>query len=225
MSRSSEEYGEDYFERGQELGISGYSNYRWIPELTIPMCAEICERMSISRGATILDYGCAKGYMVSAFRLLGRDAFGVDASEYAIEHAHEIARGQIFWSGSDGIWTQSSDFLIAKDVLEHMEPEKIGQVRPSLANRALIVVPLGDGERYVIPQYEHDVTHKIRQPLDWWAEKMRSIGWKVDAATYEWGTLKANWVRRYPKGNGFLELSRPSRARAHPPQTKFRASG
>ena len=28
------DYTEDYYLRGKELGISNYENYRWIPELT-----------------------------------------------------------------------------------------------------------------------------------------------------------------------------------------------
>ena len=64
-------YNEDYYENGLALGCSGYSNYRWIPELTIPMAYHIINGLNISENSRILDYGCAKGYLVSAFKLLG----------------------------------------------------------------------------------------------------------------------------------------------------------
>ena len=75
-------FNEDYYERGLEKGISGYSNYRWMPELTIPMCAMLNESLGIKLGQRILDFGCAKGFIVRAFRLLHREAWGYDPSEY-----------------------------------------------------------------------------------------------------------------------------------------------
>ena len=47
MNYKQSNYSEDYYERGIELGISGYSNYRWIPELTIPMCYEMINILNI----------------------------------------------------------------------------------------------------------------------------------------------------------------------------------
>jgi len=68
-------FNEDYYERGVELGISGYSNYRWMPELTIPMCHEMINILNIKDDETILDFGCAKGYVVKGFRLLHKIAY------------------------------------------------------------------------------------------------------------------------------------------------------
>ena len=36
-------FDEDYYERGAETGKSLYSHYRWMPELTIPMCHHIAK--------------------------------------------------------------------------------------------------------------------------------------------------------------------------------------
>ena len=38
---SSEKYDKDYFKNGIASGKSCYSNYRWLPELTIPMAYNI----------------------------------------------------------------------------------------------------------------------------------------------------------------------------------------
>ena len=39
--KAEEYFNEDYYERGAETGKSLYSHYRWMPELTIPMCQNI----------------------------------------------------------------------------------------------------------------------------------------------------------------------------------------
>ena len=77
-------YNRDYYESGIENGISGYRNYRWMPELTIRMAHCLIQDLSIDKSHSVLDYGCAKGFLVKALRLLDIDAFGLDVSEYAI---------------------------------------------------------------------------------------------------------------------------------------------
>lgn len=97
-------YDEDYYERGIENGVSCYTNYRWLPELTIPMAATMIEYLGIDMGDRILDFGCAKGYLVKAFRLLHREAYGFDISDYARENAHDDIRKYVsndlrMWGG------------------------------------------------------------------------------------------------------------------------------
>ena len=88
----SELYDENYFERGLQLGISGYTSYSWMPELTLKMAEFLAEDLNL-RNKTALDFGCAKGYLVKALRIYGIEAYGYDASEYAISQApKEIGR-------------------------------------------------------------------------------------------------------------------------------------
>lgn len=69
-------YDREYFEYGVETGKSNYQNYRWIPELTIPMAMTIIDLLGIKPNESVLDYGCAKGYLVKALRMLHRNAWG-----------------------------------------------------------------------------------------------------------------------------------------------------
>ena len=55
-----------------------------MPELTLPLAHHIAVDCNLDKHQTICDFGCAKGYLVYALRLLGYDAYGVDISEYAI---------------------------------------------------------------------------------------------------------------------------------------------
>ena len=49
-------YDEEYFERGIESHKSCYTNYRWIPELTIPLAFRLIEYLRISSSEKILDF-------------------------------------------------------------------------------------------------------------------------------------------------------------------------
>ena len=52
-------YDKDYYENGVAKGISGYENYRWIPELTYPMAYSVCKSLKIKKNDKVLEYGCA----------------------------------------------------------------------------------------------------------------------------------------------------------------------
>jgi len=52
---NEELFGEDYYERGVEKKISGYTNYRYIPTRSYEEASSLKERW---RTGTVLDYGC-----------------------------------------------------------------------------------------------------------------------------------------------------------------------
>ena len=198
-------YDRDYFECGIESGKSCYSNYRWIPELTIPMAFRLIEYLNILPSDKILDFGCAKGYLVKAFRLLYREAFGYDISDYARATAPADIKNYIL----DDYHTENYDWVISKDVFEHIPYEEIDDTIKSLsivAKKIFCVVPLGENNRYVIPAYELDATHIIRENLHWWENRFMENGLKVQVACYKVKHIKENW-ESYEKGNGFFILS------------------
>ena len=202
---SSCEFDEDYFERGVEMGKSLYSNYRWMPELTIPLASTLCEQLGIPEGTRVLDFGCAKGYLVYALRLLGREAYGVDISRYALAECPKEVYSYLRYS-LDGLNQRSFDWIIAKDVLEHIPEDKVTELLRDLRNigkNCWAAIPLGEDGKYIIPAYELDKTHKIRRSLEWWSGRFVDAGWMVMSAKTSMPHVKENWLQhRY--GNGFF---------------------
>tara|TARA_A100001515_G_scaffold136072_2_gene127480 strand:+ start:3981 stop:4601 length:621 start_codon:yes stop_codon:yes gene_type:complete len=202
-------YNEDYYERGVQLGISGYTNYRWMPDLTIPMCKRLIEYLDLPRVESILDFGCAKGYMVKGFQELGYRCDGTDISEYAIEQAPAEIKDRLFLYSKENLFGRWYNTVIAKDVFEHIEPTALSDILLQLTtvtDRIFCAVPLGDGEKYIVPEYEGDITHVIREPKCWWTEHFRRSGWKTQYFSFLMDGIKDNWSH-YPKGNGFFILS------------------
>lgn len=206
MNYNIEKYNVDYFENGIINGVSLYENYRWIPELTIPMCHSLILNLDIKDTDFILDYGCAKGYVVRAFRLLGYSAYGTDISEYALSTApNEISK--FLFSVENIPKDIHFDWCIAKDVFEHISYSEIVDTIKQImeiSTNLFVVVPLGDGEKYIIPSMELDRTHVIRESLEWWENMFKDCGFDVTYSKNNMGTLKDKWVEPFPNGNGFF---------------------
>lgn len=204
-------YDEAYYERGVETGKSCYSNYRWLPELTVPMAMTMIDLLGIRSTQSVLDFGCAKGYCVKAFRTLRREAYGIDVSPYAIEHVDaDVAPYCSLVDDLEG-WsiTHRYDHVIAKDVLEHVSYDDIDSTLAAfsrMTHSVLVVVPLGEGGiegRYHIPAYDLDVTHQIRESAEWWQERLArhfaAVRWE-----YHVPGLKDNWFKVHEQGNAVL---------------------
>ena len=63
---SGELFGENYYINGIESGISNYVDYKWMPELTLPMAKSFIDIFGIERNSTVMDWGCARAYFVKA---------------------------------------------------------------------------------------------------------------------------------------------------------------
>lgn len=202
-------YDEDYYLRGRETGKSLYSDYRWLPTLTIPMVQRIVEHLGAQKRHTVLDFGCARGYTVKALRILGYDAYGVDCSSWAIENADPEVREYLRLSDT---LMHEFDWVLAKDVLEHV-PEAVDCIR-SIQHHARLgvfaVVPLAavDGAPYVLQDYEKDVTHIHRLTLSTWVSYFLRPGWTVTASYRVPGVKDNHYITGFEPGDGFIVARR-----------------
>lgn len=197
-------FDEKYFEDGVRSRVSAYENYRWMPERSIREASSIINNISFT---TVLDFGCAKGFMVHALRLLGKEAHGVDVSEYAVTNCHPKVKEYLTVVDTAEDIKGGWDLIIAKDVLEHIPKEEIPSVLTALRRRCktiFVAVPLGDGTRYRIREYEMDITHVTKESEEWWLTTLVDAGFKIKYFDYEFGHLKENWTVPHPYGNAFI---------------------
>jgi len=197
-------FDEDYYEHGVESRKSCYSNYRWIPELTIPMAMSIIDHMEIRKHQTILDFGCAKGYLVKAFRLLNRPAWGVDISQYAIDNADPMVKDYV------SIYTPKNyifDFCIAKDVFEHIPiPDLKSILRQITARRMFAVIPLGEGGIFRAPSNNMDITHCTCMGEIEWQELFADCDWSIESFSFRIAGIKDSYSKMDPTAHGFFTM-------------------
>jgi|SRR5579863_1056821 ubiquinone/menaquinone biosynthesis C-methylase UbiE len=89
--RISKQFGRDYFDGDRRHGYGGY-NYH--PRFWTDTVRFIRDQYQLAEDASILDIGCAKGFMLYDFAQLMPKArlAGIDVSEYAVEHALEAVK-------------------------------------------------------------------------------------------------------------------------------------
>jgi SAM-dependent methyltransferase len=212
--KKSSLYDKDYFEKGITTGKSCYMNYRWMPELTIKMTHCLIKHLKLKETDKVLDYGCAKGFMVKAFRILDIPAYGCDISPYAIDNADADIRhycALIKKSSKLIPFGFNFDWIITKDVLEHMDEKTLDTFLKcsfKKAKKAFHVVPLAENNSFIVPEYNKDVTHVLAKNVSWWREKFESFGWVTASFSYRVRGIKDNWTERYKYGNGFFGLER-----------------
>jgi len=198
----------DYYENGLETGKSSYTNYRWMPEYTIPMAVAIIDYLGIARGQSVLEFGSAKGYLVKALRMLGRKAFGFDVSGYAVAHTDESVKpfNTLIKQPKDIVGTY--DFCVAKDVLEHIPVRTLpGYMKALKAKTIFVCVPLGEAGVYRAKVNNLDPSHVVCEDEFWWHDFFETIGLVVERVAFNVPGIKEAYYKTSPKGHGFFVLN------------------
>ncbi|MDD5208133.1 MAG: hypothetical protein PHV36_01985 [Elusimicrobiales bacterium] len=215
---SSHKYNEDYFENGVAKGLSGYQNFTWMPTRSISEAVAICNKIEFQEA---IDYGCAKGFLVKALRLLGKSVIGLDVSKYAVGNALPEVKKHVFHIASHkDILKYKTELLLGKDVLEHVEEAVVPElldIFSKMCTKAFFVIPLGDNDRFRIREYEIDHTHVTRKDEEWWINQFLRAGFKLEKFDYSFGYLKEKWTKNDNRfGNGFFYLTKKTRRKARP---------
>ena len=118
----SEIYNEEYYHNG--CGPIPYEE----PEHWVEFFGMIADRIvNDLHPRTVLDAGCAMGYLVAALRDRGVEAYGVDISEYAISKVREdvrpFCRVASLTEAFPNDLLQHYDLVVTIEVLEHLYAE------------------------------------------------------------------------------------------------------
>lgn len=165
----AEIYDEFYYRHG--CGTLPYErNSGWLK-----FFAGIAERMARDiRPRTVLDAGCAMGFLVEGLRDRTVQAFGVDVSDYALSQVREDIKPYC-WQGSilDTL-PQSYDLIVCIEVLEHL---------PRAQSEAALVNLCRYTDDVLFSSSPHDyqeATHFNVQPPEYWAEQFAWQGFIHD---------------------------------------------
>jgi SAM-dependent methyltransferase len=119
---------------------------------------------------SVLDAGCAKGFLVEALRDRGVEAFGIDVSEYAIGEVHESIAEYCQVGSLTAPLPRRYDLITCVEVVEHIPAEEAETVIATLcaATDRLLLSTTPDGYA--------EVTHLNVQPPEFWSTLLAREG-------------------------------------------------
>ena len=166
--KESNPFDEYYFQRG--CGRPYERDEEWLN-----FFASIADRIvNDFQPRTVLDAGCAKGFLVEALRERGVEAYGLDISDYAISSVHENVK-DFCWVGSvtDPL-PMEYDLIVCIEVLEHMEKAESETAIRNLCTSSKDILFSSTPFDY------KEATHFNVQPPEYWAEAFAKQGYIRD---------------------------------------------
>jgi cyclopropane fatty-acyl-phospholipid synthase-like methyltransferase len=139
---------------------------------------------------TVLDAGCAMGFLVEALRDRGVDATGIDISEYAISQVRADVKPYCRQGSVIDPLPGRYDLIVSIEVLEHLDTEDAIRAVSNLCSAT---------SDFIFSSTPHDyreVTHVNVQPPEWWAEVFARQGFFRDVE-YDPSTFISPWAVRY----------------------------
>jgi GT2 family glycosyltransferase/SAM-dependent methyltransferase len=113
---------------------------------------------------TVLDAGCAMGFLVEMLRKRGVEAYGIDISEYAIANVHEDIRPFCWIASVVDPLAQKYDLIVCIEVLEHLKPAEAEKAIANLCQYTTQVLFSSTPSDY------GEATHFNVRPPSYWAE-------------------------------------------------------
>jgi SAM-dependent methyltransferase len=139
----------------------------------------------------VLDAGCALGLLVEALRERGVEAFGLDLSPYAIEHAHDSVKAFCRTGSITGDLGGDFDLIVSIEVVEHMPAR---EAEEAIAN---ICAHTSDVLFSSSPVDHREPTHINVQQPEYWAEQFARHGFFRDV-DYDASFIQP-WAVRFRK--------------------------
>lgn len=154
---------------------------------------------------SVLDAGCAMGFLVETLRDREVEAYGVDVSEYAISQVHPSVREHCWAASLTEPLPRSYDLITCVEVIEHIDPADAEKVIANLCNATDRLLLSTSPFDYAEP------THVNVQPPEVWSSMLAREGFLRDVdhdASYltPWAALYrrtdepvSETVRRYDR--------------------------
>lgn len=184
-------FGKEYFDGSRVQGYGGYVyDGRWKS-----VARRLKEHYDLSEVASILDVGCAKGFLLHDLKELMPRAIlaGIDVSQYAYQNSMESVRPFIRIGDAKHLpWPgQSFDLVLAINAIHNLElsecKQALREIQRVSCKHAYVVVDAYRTEEQKQRLLEWILTAKTFMHVDEWKQVFREVGYTGD---YYWFTLE-----------------------------------
>jgi SAM-dependent methyltransferase len=182
------EFGKDFFDGDRK---NGYGGFNYMPKFWQPVIPTFQEYWKLNSNSSLLDVGCAKGFMLYDLSLLipNIKLAGIDVSEYAIENAVKEVKPFVTVANSINLPfdDNSFDVVISINTVHNLEREECAKAlqeieRVSKGN-SYITVDAYRNEEEKKRMFDWNLTAKTIMSVDEWVIFFNEIGYTGD---YYW---------------------------------------
>ncbi len=181
-------FGKDFFDGDRK---NGYGGFNYMPKFWQPVIPTFQEYWNLNSNSSLLDVGCAKGFMLYDLSLMipGIQIAGIDISEYAIDNAMDQIKP--FVSVADAINLpypdNSFDVVISINTVHNLERNECAKALQEIERvskgKSYITVDAYRNEEEKIRMYDWNLTAKTIMSVDEWILFFNEIGYTGD---YYW---------------------------------------
>lgn len=167
-------YDAEYFTAGTKSNYKPYTGGAWVRRLSRLILDQL-------RPSSVLEVGCAYGFVVAEMRRKGVEAYGFDVSEFAISQSQAPA---YTWVGSaddkESFSPSGVDLIVSTEMLEHLSERQIRLFldNAKIAKRMLLLFGIEGGS-----EMHEDDGHVTFQPKRWWERVFVEHGWSMGDAS------------------------------------------
>ena len=181
-------FGEEFFDGDRSHGYGGF-NYQ--PRFWQPVIPTFRAHWGLTSDSSVLDVGCAKGFMMHDFAELipGITVKGIDVSEYAVKNSIEDMRPHVEVADAKSLpyEDKSFDYVISVTTIHNLERAELIQSLREIERVARL------GSFITVDAYRNDkekermlawnLTAKTVLHVDEWKELFKDAGYTGD---YHW---------------------------------------
>lgn len=179
------QFGKDFFDGDRK---NGYGGFNYMPRFWQPVIPTFQEYWGLTAESSLLDVGCAKGFMLYDLSLLipGITVKGVDISSYAIENAVESMRRHVSVANAIDLpfENKSFDVVISINTVHNLERDECAKALQEIERvsrgKSYITVDAYRNEEEKNRMFDWNLTAKTIMSVDEWKDFFDKIGYTGD---------------------------------------------
>ena len=181
-------FGKDFFDGDRK---NGYGGFNYMPRFWQPVIPTFKEYWNLTSQSSLLDVGCAKGFMLYDLSVLipGIELKGIDISKYAIENAMQEISSYVSEADARELPFEDNSFevVISINTVHNLEKEEcavaLQEIERVSRGKSYITVDAYRNDEEKKRMYDWNLTAKTIMSVEEWVAFFKEIGYTGD---YYW---------------------------------------
>jgi len=186
--RVARQFGRQFFDGDRR---HGYGGFNYLPRFWQPVVPTLQDHFGLRAGSSLLDVGCAKGFMLHDLALLipGMVVKGIDVSEYAIANAIDDMKPHVQVADARKLPfpDKSFDVVISINTIHNLERAEsaraLREIERVARKGAFITIDAYRNEEEKERMFAWNLTGRTIMHVDEWKAFFREVGYTGD---YYW---------------------------------------